>query len=296
VTVGRSVRAAAGVGCLAALLLGPAPAQAAGRSCVAVIVDSGAGVSARCTTWTNRLTGVGALSATGHSYRYAPSGLLCAIDGFPADCHVDDTHFWSYWHRAPAGSAWGFSGEGAGTYHPAIGSTEGWAYQNGSSRQPPNIPFATICPTTAPSPTPTPRPSPPPSSPAPTQPPHTHPPAATQAPATAAPQTGSAGTPAPGGPLGGATTTARPKPLPSRAAATVAPATAATTAATAGPTPAAATPGAASTTSAPAIGNQPDARSQPPAGPGKPILLAGLGLVAAAGLGTAAWRRTRMRS
>jgi len=296
VTVGRSVRAAAGVGCLAALLLGPAPAQAAGRSCVAVIVDSGAGVSARCTTWTTRLTGVGALSATGHSYRYAASGLLCAIDGFPADCHVDATHYWSYWHRAPGGSTWGYSGEGAGTYNPVIGSTEGWAYQNGSSRQPRNVPFATICPTTAPSPTPTPRPSPPPNSPAPTQPPRTHPPAGTQAPATAAPQTGGAGTPAPAGPLGGATTTARPKPLPSRAAATVAPATATTTAAPAGPTPAAATPGAASTTSAPAIGNQPDARSQPPAGPGKPILLTGLGLVAAAGLGTAAWRRTRMRS
>lgn len=242
----------------AVLLLTPAPVHAATANCVAVVVDAGSRVSARCLPWRSGLTGAAALTGTGHSYRLAASGLICAIDGFPADCHVDSTHYWSYWHKAPGGGSWTYSSEGAGTYNPRSGSTEGWAYQNGSSRQPRNISFDTICPP----PAPTPRPSRTLASPKPPDPP--------------AQASGAAGTTGAQPPTTGPTHAAGP-------AASAAPAATASVTATA--TAAPGSPG------APAARLRTAAHSSRP--PLMPVVLAVAGLVAAAGLGTAAWRRTR---
>ncbi|MDP9241351.1 MAG: hypothetical protein M3O55_12055 [Actinomycetota bacterium] len=258
---GRRTRVLAAAGAIAAglLLLSPSPAQArvaAGANCVASIVDSGHGVSARCMTWRSGLTGAGALSGTGHSYRLAPSGLICAIDGFPADCHVDSTHFWSYWHKAPGSSSWTFSSEGAGTYNPRSGETEGWAYQNGASRQPRNIAFSTICPP------PPPPPKPPPPKPKPPPPP---------------PAQGGTGT-APG-----SNPTAAPLPAASASVAAGA-------SQSAGASPSAS---ASAEPTAQASQAKQARRGSGSSSPVAPVLLTGLGLVAAAGLGTAAWRRTR---
>ncbi len=281
----RLAAAAASSAVIGCALLGSTPAQAAGQSCVAVVVDPGGGTSGRCTTWRSGLTGLGVLSATGHSYRFAPSGLICAIDGFPADCHVDPTHYWSYWHRGAGSSSWAYSNEGAGTYRPGVRSTDGWAYQNGASRQPRNIPFTTICPIAAPTPSPT-------SSPTgrPTAPPPAGPSASPSRPAP--PHTSGAGTTR-------AIPAAHPasRPAPSTAGAVIgrgptagpsSPARTAPTAAAAGASASLAAAGSASTTA-----NVPDRADSSPQG--RPLLLAGLGLVAAATLGTAAWRRTRTR-
>lgn len=256
---GRRTRILAATGAIGAglLLLGPAPAHAhvaTGANCVAVIVDSGRGVSAKCMLWRSGLTGAGALSGTGHSYRLAPSGLVCAIDGFPADCHVDSTHFWSYWHKAPGSGSWTFSGEGAGTYNPRSGETEGWAYQNGASRQPRNIAFSTICP--PPPKPPPPKPNPPPPPPA-----------------------GGTGTGTGTAPGGRPSATAGP----GQSAAGASPAAGASASASASADP----------TAAPVTPARQARRGSGSSAPVTPVVLTGLGLVAAAGLGTAAWRRTR---
>lgn len=289
--------AAAALGGAAVLLLGPPPAQATSGPCVAVIVDTGSALSGRCTSWTPGVTGLGALSATGHTYRFAPSGLLCSIDGFPAGCSVDNTHYWSYWHRAAGATSWSYSNEGGGTYHPAASSTDGWAYQNGSPRQPRSIAFATICP--APAPSPTTRPSPPP------PPPPTQPPAARVSPThiTATHTTGPAGTqraagqpPAvrpgaarpvagAGGPVRSTASSPSISPSPPRAVAI------AGTTRVGSRSPAGARSGSPSADATPV-----DLASPPPGGPTRPLLLAGLGILAAATLGAAAWRRSRLRS
>jgi hypothetical protein len=259
---GRLLRAAAATAGLAAglllgpgLLVAPRPAYAASSNCVAVVVDSGSRVSGKCMTWRAGLTGAGALSGTGHSYGFARSGLVCSVDGFPADCHVDSTHYWSYWHKAPGSGSWTYSNEGAGTYNPRKGETEGWAYQNGSSRQPRNIPFTTICP-------------PPKPAPAPLRPP---------APRAHA-GTGTAGGSHPAGAAAAGRSAAAA--LPSRSPGT-------SPSGNSPSVPAAALPASASAR------RYAERRSGSPGTPVQPILLTGLGLVAAAGLGTAAWRRMR---
>ncbi len=255
---------AAGLLLLAPLLMAPVPAQATASNCVAVVVDSGSSASGRCMTWRSGLTGAGALSGTRHSYRFSSTGLICSIDGFPANCHVDSTHYWSYWHRAPGSSSWTYSSEGAGTYNPRRGETDGWAYQNGSSRKPRSISFSTICPAPRTPPNP-------PAKPPPARPPVPAGPAAPPSPAIA--------------PGGGAAT--RPVAPPAAAAGSGR-----------SPSASASPPGGRSAEGAPASGGaaaQRRALHDPaPAGaPVGPIVATGVGLLAAAGLGTAAWRRTR---
>ena len=64
------------------------------------------------------------------------------------------TPYWSYWHakRNADGSygAWGYSSKGAGSYVPAQGDAEGWAFGNGAppSGRPPVTPVATTAPPT----------------------------------------------------------------------------------------------------------------------------------------------------
>lgn len=136
-------------------------AHAATTICVALVVDNadlGGGVHTSCAKVPQGATGYDVLRAGGHTFTVCSNGVLGTIDGKPADgCHVkDNTHYWSYWHRSPGGSSWTYSDEGAGTYEPRNTSTEGWVWQNGSSRQPTNVPYSSIC-KPAPTPKPTPR-------------------------------------------------------------------------------------------------------------------------------------------
>lgn len=288
--IGRVTGLAAAALVAATALLGvpSTRAEATSGPCVAVIVDSGAGLSGRCTGWTPGLTGLAALSATGHTYRFASSGLVCSIDGFPAGCQVDPTHYWSYWHRAPGASGWAYSIEGAGTYHPAASSTDGWAYQNGTARQPRSIGFATICPPPAPSPTT--RPSPPPTSaPAPPVPaprattppdPATHPTAAGGPSRAGQPPAANSGAGRPAAGAGGAVGSAN---SPSHSTSPRAVAIAGVTR-VGSPSPASDLPAGAPTAGA--------AAPSPAAGI-RPLLIAGLGALVAAALAAAAWRRSR---
>lgn len=138
---------------------GAPAAHASSTICVALVVDDadlGGGVHTTCAKVPQGATGYDVLRAGGHTFTICSNGVLGAIDGKPADgCRVkDDSHYWAYWHRAPHSTTWTYSDEGGGTYQPANASTEGWVWQNGSTRRPANVPYDDIC-KPAPRPTPT---------------------------------------------------------------------------------------------------------------------------------------------
>lgn len=121
-----------------------APASAAvcrGGSGVTVIADygrTGGGVDKRCAAG-DPVNGLAALTAAGLPYTFVPRqpGLVCTIKNVPDPCNGAPTRaYWSYWHLR-ADNTWAFSSVGAGSYNPAPGATEGWAFGNGT---PPRVP------------------------------------------------------------------------------------------------------------------------------------------------------------
>lgn len=90
---------------------------------------------------------------------------ICRINsvGCPAtDCFCDAAHYWAYYHLNAAGNAWVVAPEGAGTFTPANGAVEGFAWSGFDASynptvQPPVYTFAQIvAATTAPAPVPEP--------------------------------------------------------------------------------------------------------------------------------------------
>lgn len=150
-----------------AVPLGIAPAAAApptsGTICVALVVDArsiGGPVDTDCATVNKGATGLDVLQAAGHTLTFREDHLLCTIDGLPkTGCSaIDDTHFWAYYHRAPASTSWSYSTSGAGSYQPVNDSTDGWVYDDGTKTEPDNVPYAAICKAKA-TPSPTPKPT-----------------------------------------------------------------------------------------------------------------------------------------
>jgi hypothetical protein len=83
----------------------------------------------------NPKTGLAALTGAGFSYTFVPRypGFVCTIDKLPNPCNgAPATAYWSYWHAKPHGK-WVYSNTGAGTYHPAPGSVQGWAFGSGQA-------------------------------------------------------------------------------------------------------------------------------------------------------------------
>jgi hypothetical protein len=80
-------------------------------------------------------TGLQALKGAGFTYSFVPKipGFVCRIDKLPNPCNgAPATAYWSYWHAKPHGT-WVFSNKGAGSYHPAPGSVQGWAFGAGKA-------------------------------------------------------------------------------------------------------------------------------------------------------------------
>jgi hypothetical protein len=71
-------------------------------------------------------------------------GFICRIDGEPTPTEQTCEHtpgasaYWTYWHGKPGGQ-WGFSGCGAESCKPAIGSVEGWGFNAGTNKPAPRI-------------------------------------------------------------------------------------------------------------------------------------------------------------
>lgn len=144
---------------IATSLLPSPSAQAGSTICVALVVDFsplGGGVDSGCTRVPSGSTGYDVLHAGGHSFAVCNNGVIGMIDGRPANgCQIkDDTHFWGYWHRKPGSGTWTFSNYGAAVYHPVEGSTEGWVWEDGTTKPPADVPYPADCHSPSPSPTP----------------------------------------------------------------------------------------------------------------------------------------------
>lgn len=111
--------------------------QAAAADCagVQVVVDFttlGGGVDTRCASGDPK-TGLAALKTAGFTYSFVPRqpGFVCTINALPNPCTKPTTSaYWSYWHAKPGGT-WTYSTSGAGSYDPAPGTVEGWAFGAG---------------------------------------------------------------------------------------------------------------------------------------------------------------------
>ena len=117
-----------------------APAYAAactGKKGVTVVVDFtklGGKIKTACDP-TDPATGLAALTGAGFSYTFVPRqpGFVCTIDMKPNPCNGAPTKaYWSYWHAKPHGK-WVYSNTGAGSYNPAPGTVQGWAFGAGTA-------------------------------------------------------------------------------------------------------------------------------------------------------------------
>jgi hypothetical protein len=148
------------VGSAAASIAAPlSTASAAPRPiCVGLVVDgtsAGGSMTSGCVRVPPGDSGLDVLEASGHEVTTRNGGaFVCSIDGVPANgcSDIDADHYWAYWHRAAGASAWTYSDEGAASYDPPAGSSDGWVYDNGSSRRPTGI--GRLCPQPAPTPSP----------------------------------------------------------------------------------------------------------------------------------------------
>lgn len=149
-------------------LLSPCPAAAEpGQVRVALVVDFGTvpgspgRVDQRCVTVKERSNGFDVLQAAGYPIRVSPqSGLLCAIDGYPAPpaCGDRTSQGYEYWAYFSGGdSGWVYSSVGPGSRYVREGSVEGWRFVHGQGN--PNDPApraaasaTAICPPPPPAP------------------------------------------------------------------------------------------------------------------------------------------------
>jgi hypothetical protein len=121
----------------------PAPSASAragtGGGCVGLVVDRGDGtVRTGCVAFRAGLSGQQVLQQAGVRLAFDRSGFICRLDGYPATCRSDTTHYWSYYHRAAgaAAGAWAYSELGAASYRVHPGETEGWRYVHGEQHAP----------------------------------------------------------------------------------------------------------------------------------------------------------------
>jgi hypothetical protein len=102
---------------------------------VAVVVDTGSGVSAACVSVAPRTTGLALLYARASAlHKPAPringDGFVCAIDGVPATgCGEDQgaKNYWSYWQ---GDGSWSYSNTGAGLSRVDPSVVEGWRFES----------------------------------------------------------------------------------------------------------------------------------------------------------------------
>lgn len=75
------------------------------------------------------MRGTEVLLANNHELRWHPNGLLCAIDGYPADGCAHETSYWSYWlHLPEEDSTWRYSDRGPAFHRVADEMVMGWRY------------------------------------------------------------------------------------------------------------------------------------------------------------------------
>lgn len=147
----RPWRAAALAACIGGALVTPAGGRLISTACadsavhVAIVVDTGSGssVSAVCVPAGARDNGAVLLAARASMLgtaqpRYNTSGLLCAIDGFPATGCGERQNgryaYWSYWHGG--NGAWTYSSIGPASTRVDPNVVEGWRWEPDGAASP----------------------------------------------------------------------------------------------------------------------------------------------------------------
>jgi hypothetical protein len=89
--------------------------------------------------------------------RYAESGLLCAIDGYPATgCGVQTGQYYAYWAYYHGGSSWTYASVGPAEWKVSAGDVEGWRFQPEGTATPADPPprapseASVLCPSSPP--------------------------------------------------------------------------------------------------------------------------------------------------
>ena len=153
-----AVLAPIGPGALVPLKLAIASADSVGNDVyVAVVVDFGNGTStttvSKCVPVASNARDTDALAAAVGSANvsYAGSGLLCAIDNYPANgvqnCGQSvgngNFDFWSYWHGSSGAWVYASNGPAGQSVSSPSNDVEGWRFQNdepaSSSDPPPGV-------------------------------------------------------------------------------------------------------------------------------------------------------------
>ncbi len=122
--------------------VGPAvPAFASSQVCAGIVIDDGSGAApvpqgASAPVGSSDLD---LLSAAGDTFTQNSSGLVCAINGYPANglqnC-LGASHglyyYWSYWEGDPATNEWTYADVGPAEHTVTAGQpyVEGWRYQD----------------------------------------------------------------------------------------------------------------------------------------------------------------------
>jgi hypothetical protein len=159
--------AAAGfvVGSLAVATLPATPAVASGQVCEGIVLDDGNASAAvvQAAAVAPGSSDLEALSAAGDTVAQNDSGLVCAIDDYPANglanCTAtsgSDYYYWSYWLGDPYTNTWTYAEIGPSEHAVSAGQTyvQGWRYQDpgpsGAAAPKPSVTpaaaFAQACP------------------------------------------------------------------------------------------------------------------------------------------------------
>ncbi len=135
--------AAAGflVGGLTVAALPATPAVASGQVCEGIVLDDGNGSAAdvQAAQVAPGSSDLEALSAAGDTVAQNDSGLVCAINNYPANglanCTATsggDYYYWSYWLGDPYTNTWTYAEIGPSEHTVSDGQTyiQGWRYQD----------------------------------------------------------------------------------------------------------------------------------------------------------------------
>lgn len=111
-------------------------AEGAGVTVVVDLTDLGGDVEIGCAEG-DPASGTEALTSAGFTEARAEGGYICAIAGRPDPCPTEfDGSYWAYWSGS-AGGDWEMQATGSDESAPAVGTVEGWRYNDGSA--PPSV-------------------------------------------------------------------------------------------------------------------------------------------------------------
>ena len=147
------------VGGLTALALSVSAGAASGQVCMGVVVQDGstATPSVQAANVDPGTSDLQAMSAAGDVPTQNNSGLVCAIDNFPADgldkclnAKGGKFFYWSYWQGNPDTNTWTYASVGPASHDVSVGSdyVEGWRYQDPGADNP-TAPAPTMTPAAA---------------------------------------------------------------------------------------------------------------------------------------------------